>query len=76
MTQASQHQLHLDSAIEQQKQLLGEIQELNVQVSNKKEVVLKVQGVIEYLQQVVSSEEAAATPEPVVVPEETKKSKS
>ena len=75
MTQASQHQTHLESAIEQQKVLLNEIQELNVQVSNKKEVVLKVQGVIEYLQQVVSSEETE-TPEPVVVPEETKKSKS
>ncbi len=75
MTQASQHQTHLESAIEQQKVLLNEIQELNVQVSNKKEVVLKVQGVIEYLQQVVSSEETE-TPEPVVVPEETKKAKS
>ncbi len=75
MTQASQHQTHLESAIEQQKVLLNEIQELNVQVSNKKEVVLKVQGVIEYLQQVISSEEIE-TPEPVVVPEETKKAKS
>ena len=75
MTQNSQHQTHLESAIEQQKVLLNEIQELNVQVSNKKEVVLKVQGVIEYLQQVISSEETE-TPEPVVVPEETKKAKS
>ena len=75
MTQNSQHQTHLESAIEQQKVLLNEIQELNVQVSNKKEVVLKVQGVIEYLQQVISTEEAV-TPEPVVVPEEPKKGKS
>jgi len=75
MTQASQHQLHLDSAIEQQKQLLNEIQELQVQISNKKEIVLKVQGVIEYLQQVAATEEPA-TPEPVVVPEATKKAKS
>ena len=67
MTQANQHQLHLDSAIEQQKQLLNEIQELQTQISNKREIVLKVQGVIEYLQQV--------TAEPVVESKETKKTK-
>ena len=67
MTQTSQHQLHLDSAIEQQKQLLNEIQELQTQISNKREIVLKVQGVMEYLQQV--------TAEPVVDPKETKKTK-
>jgi len=74
MTQNSQHQTHLESAIEQQKVLLNEIQELNVQVNNKKEVVLKVQGVIEYLQQVVSSEDQPPTE--VVTPPETKKAKS
>ena len=74
MTQSSQHQIHLESAIEQQKVLLNEIQELNVQVSNKKEVVLKVQGVIEYLQQVTAAPEEPT--EPVVVPEATKKAKS
>ena len=67
MTQASQHQLHLDSAIEQQKQLLNEIQELQTQISNKREIVLKVQGVIEYLQQV--------TAEPVVESKESKETK-
>ena len=67
MTQVSQHQLHLDSAIDQQKQLLSEIQELQTQISNKREIVLKVQGVIEYLQQV--------TAEPVVESKETKKTK-
>ena len=74
MTQNSQHQTHLDSAIEQQQQILNEIQELNNQVATKKEVVLKVQGVIEYLQQIIAVE-----PEPtveVVKPEETKKVKS
>ena len=74
MTQNSQHQTHLESAIEQQKQLLNEIQELNVQVSNKKEVVLKVQGVIEYLQQVTAVADDPA-PTEVVTPEETKKTK-
>tara|TARA_B100000212_G_scaffold60192_1_gene40626 strand:+ start:700 stop:912 length:213 start_codon:yes stop_codon:yes gene_type:complete len=67
MTQVSQHQLHLDSAIEQQKQLLNEIQELQTQISNKREIVLKVQGVIEYLQQV--------TAEPVVESKESKETK-
>ena len=73
MTQNVQHQVHLDSAIEQQKQLLNEIQDLNTQLSTKKEIVLKVQGVIEYLQQVVSSDEPAPTE--VVTPEQTKKTK-
>ena len=67
MTQASQHQLHLDSAIDQQKQLLSEIQELQTQISNKREIVLKVQGVIEYLQQV--------TAESVVESKESKETK-
>tara|TARA_Y100001954_G_C15583804_1_gene489736 strand:- start:492 stop:704 length:213 start_codon:yes stop_codon:yes gene_type:complete len=67
MTQVSQHQLHLDSAIDQQKQLLSEIQELQTQISNKREIVLKVQGVIEYLQQV--------TAEPVVESKESKETK-
>ena len=67
MTQNVQHQVHLDSAIEQQKQLLNEIQDLNTQLSTKKEIVLKVQGVIEYLQQVTSTPEETVPEE--VVPE-------
>jgi len=63
MTQNVQHQVHLDSAIEQQRQLLNEIQDLNTQLSNKKEIVLKVQGVIEYLQQVTTTEEVAPAEE-------------
>ena len=66
MAQSSEQQkLHLDSAVEQQQVLLNEIQELQAQVNQKREIVLKVQGVIEYLQQVVE------TPEPVVVTEKT-----
>jgi len=74
MTQNSQHQTHLESAIEQQKQLLNDVQELNNQVATKKEIILKVQGVIEYLQQVTAAPEEPT--EPVVVPEATKKAKS
>ena len=77
MTEQPLHQVHLQSAQQQQQQLLSEIQELNNQVSNKRELVLKVQGVIEYLQQIDSAaqleSEEPAVEEPV---EETKKAKS
>tara|TARA_B100001778_G_C17992307_1_gene364096 strand:+ start:174 stop:404 length:231 start_codon:yes stop_codon:yes gene_type:complete len=69
MTQNVQHKVHLDSAIEQQKQLLNEIQDLNTQLGTKKEIVLKVQGVIEYLQQVTSTPEETVAPTEEVVPE-------
>ena len=77
MTDQPIHQVHLQSAQQQQQQMLSEIQELQNQISNKRELVLKVQGVIEYLQQIdsaaqIESEEPVAE-EPV---EETKKSKS
>ena len=66
MTDQPLHSQHLQSAQQQQQQLLSEIQELQNQISNKRELVLKVQGVIEYLQQIESSQ--LATPE---VPTET-----
>ena len=75
MTDQPIHQVHLQSAQQQQQQLLSEIQELNNQVSNKRELVLKVQGVIDYLQQIESAKQMEVE-EPVVVPEETKKAKS
>ena len=56
MTDQPLHQVHLQSAQQQQQQLLGEIQELNNQVEVKKELVLKVQGVIEYLTQLSSTD--------------------
>ena len=56
MTDQPLHQVHLQSAQQQQQQLLGEIQELNKQVEVKKELVLKVQGVIEYLTQLSSTD--------------------
>ena len=55
---------HLQSIIQQQKTLLDEIQDLNNKILEKKEVVLKMQGVIEYLQQIgVSLEEPPSTEE-------------
>ena len=48
MTEA---QTHLKSAIEQRDSIVKEIQDLNTQVANKRELGLKVQGIIEYLEQ-------------------------
>ena len=44
-------QKHLQQVIEQQQQLVAEINTLNNQVATKRELALKHQGVIEYLQQ-------------------------
>jgi len=44
-------QQHLQQVLEQQKVLVGEINELNSQVESKKQMALKLQGVLEYLQQ-------------------------
>ena len=48
MTEA---QTHLKSAIEQRDSIVKEIQDLNTKVANKRELGLKVQGIIEYLEQ-------------------------
>ena len=48
----SEQQTHLKSALEQRETILKEIQELNTQITNKRELGLKVQGIIEYLEQV------------------------
>ena len=57
-------QTHLKSAIEQRDAIVQEIQELNTKVANKRELGLKVQGIIEYLEQtgVKLPEEEAPTP--------------
>jgi len=72
-------QQHLQQVLEQQKTLVGEINELNSQVDSKRQMALKLQGVLEYLQQLgielpkeeeasaeteeAPAEEAAVTPE-------------
>ena len=57
-------QQHLQQVLEQQKVLVGEINELNTQVDSKRQMALKLQGVLEYLQQLgvelPKEEEAAA----------------
>jgi len=47
----TEQQTHLQQVIEQQQQLVSEINTLNNQVATKREIVLKLQGVVEYLQQ-------------------------
>ncbi len=64
-------QQHLQQVLEQQKVLVGEINELNAQVDSKRQMALKLQGVLEYLQQLgielpkeeeASAEEGAEAP--------------
>ena len=47
----TEQQQHLSQLLDQQQQLLGEINDLSIQISTKRELALKVQGAIEYLQQ-------------------------
>jgi uncharacterized protein YlxW (UPF0749 family) len=65
MTDQPLHKVHLESAQQQQKQLLTEVQELQNQINTKKELILKVQGVIEYLGQL----ENVPAPQEDTVPE-------
>ena len=67
MTEA---QTHLKSAIEQRDSIVKEIQDLNTQVANKRELGLKVQGIIEYLEQTgVKLPEEAEAPAPTAAEE-------
>lgn len=44
-------QTHLQQVIEQQDQLIQEVNTLNTQVTAKRELIMKLQGVLEYLNQ-------------------------
>ena len=64
------HQTHLKSVTEQAQGLINEIQELESQAKSKRDMLLKLQGIIEYLQQTgveLPKEEApeATSDEPV-----------
>jgi len=64
------HQTHLKSVTEQANGLVNEIQGLETQAKNKRDMLLKLQGIIEYLQQTgveLPKEEEAASE--VVTPE-------
>jgi len=48
----TEQQQHLAQVLEQQQTLLAEINELNTQVDNKRQMAIKLQGVREYLEQI------------------------
>ena len=50
MAELSEQQGHLSSILNQQKELANEINQLNAQLTSKKELFNKTQGVVEYLQ--------------------------
>ena len=65
----TEQQNHLASLLQQRQTLLDEISELNNQAAQKRELVLRALGAIEYLQQigVTLPAEGAAAPAPVEV---------
>ena len=65
--QLSEQQGHLASILSQQKDLANEINQLNAQLTSKKELFNKTQGVVEYLQTI-----GVTLPEPEAPAEETK----
>ena len=66
------HQTHLKSVTEQAQGLVNEINQLEGQAKAKRDMLLKLQGIIEYLQQtgVELPKEVPAPPEPPVADEE------
>ena len=67
------HQTHLKSVTDQAQGLINEIQGLETQAKNKRDMLLKLQGIIEYLQQtgVELPKEVPAPPQPPVADEES-----
>ena len=68
---ATEQQNHLKSVVEQSQTLVSEINQLEAQAKSKREMLLKLQGIIEYLQQtgVELPKEEEATETEVVTPE-------
>ena len=69
---ATDQQNHLKSVTEQAQGLVNEINQLEGQAKAKREMLLKLQGIIEYLQQtgVELPKEVPAPPQPPVADEE------
>ncbi len=67
MAELTEQQGHLQSILSQQKDLANEINQLNAQLTSKKELFNKTQGVVEYLQTI-----GVKLPEPEKPAEETK----
>ena len=64
--EVTDHQTHLKSVTEQAQGLVNEINQLEGQAKAKRDMLLKLQGIIEYLQQtgVELPKEAPAPPSP------------
>ena len=71
----TEQQNHLQQVVEQQKTLVAEIQALNSQVENKRNMATKLQGIAEYLDglgvKLPTEEEAAAEDEAPAAAAET-----
>tara|TARA_B100000424_G_scaffold180449_1_gene139565 strand:- start:1 stop:225 length:225 start_codon:yes stop_codon:yes gene_type:complete len=67
---ATEQQNHLKSVVEQSQTLVTEINQLEAQAKSKREMLLKLQGIIEYLQQTgVELPKEEETETEVVTPE-------
>ena len=64
--EVTDQQNHLKSVSDQAKELVSEINQLEAQAKNKRDMLLKLQGIIEYLQQIGIElpKEVPAPPEP------------
>ena len=73
MAELNEQQNHLAQVLQQQQTLVQEINEVNTQVDNKKQMALKLQGVAEYLDQIgiklPEPETSPTSEEEVVEPE-------
>ena len=71
--EVTDHQTHLKSVTEQAQGLVNEINQLEGQAKSKRDMLLKLQGIIEYLQQtgVELPKEVPAPPQPPVADEES-----
>ena len=67
MAELTEQQGHLQSILSQQKDLANEINQLQAQITSKKELFQKTQGVVEYLSTI-----GVKLPEPEAPAEETK----
>ena len=66
MAELTEQQGHLQSILSQQKDLANEINQLQAQITQKKELFNKTQGVVEYLQTI-----GVKLPDPEAPAEET-----
>ena len=75
MAELTEQQKHLQSVLEQQQTLVSEINTLESQARTKREMAVKLQGIVEYLGgigvELPKEEEASAAPEAPAAPAPT-----